>query len=565
MLRRHVLSLCFTLGFAAVPTAFATDKVSADAFAAAAERGEVAVIVIFGTPDPIVPEAGLSAEDRSTQRAAIAETGQAVLDSLPKTPQYAKRMVTQPMLAIPADSSTLQALEENPFVKEVRVDGLSAPDGAGTDDPVVDGTTLASSVPVIGADVAQAYGIRGTGITVAILDTGIQKTHPFLSGKVVSEACYSTTNSVYSSTTLCPGGVESSTATGSGVNCSLTIDSGCAHGTHVAGIAAGEGGGSTGVTFSGVAPEAKVIAIQVFSRFDSTYYCGGASTCVLSYDSDQILALERVYELRSSYNVAAANMSLGGGRYYTYCDSDSRKPIVDSLRSSGIATVISSGNDYYRDSVGAPGCISSAATVGATDDSDNVASFSNIDDTVDFLAPGVTVTSSVPTLSGSGYATWNGTSMSAPHVTGVFALFSQLDPLASVDEKQSRLASLAVQVDDNRTGGVQTDIDRVAVSWMGNGRCMVTGKVANRWSYTSSTPYSYVSISPEADYGTGYAYYARVPNGTSIATLADVAKRRVGNLGHKPTVTIRGTGPCPTSGTLRYIYSADYGYLSNER
>jgi len=565
MIRLYSLALCSALGVAVLPAAFAADKVSSEAFAAAEGRGEVPVIVIFDTPAPIVAEGELSAEAMSTQRAAIAEAAQSVLDSLPKAPGYTKRMTTQPMLAIPADASTLKALEKNPLVKEVRVDSLSAPDELGIDDAALDGTTLASSVPVIGADVAQAYGVRGNGITVAILDTGVQKTHPFLSGKVVSEACYSTTYSPYSSTTLCPGGVESSTAAGSGVNCSLSIDSGCAHGTHVAGIAAGKGGGSTGVTFSGVAPEAKVIAIQVFSRFDDSSICGGASTCVLSYDSDQILALERVNALRGSYKIAAANMSLGGGRYYTYCDSDTRKPIIDSLRSAGIATVISSGNDSYRDSVGAPGCISSAETVGATDDSDNIASFSNIDDTVDFLAPGVNVTSSVPTTSGSGYATWNGTSMSAPHVTGVFALFSQLDPLADVSEKHSRLASLAVQVDDNRTGGVQTNMDRVAVAWMGNDRCTVTGKVENRWSYTSSTPYSYVSISPEADYGTNYVYYARVPNGTSIATLADVAKRRVGNLGHKPTVTIRGTGPCPTSGTTRYIYSADYGYLTNER
>lgn len=87
-------------------------------------------------------------------------------------------------------------------------------------------------------------GLFGVGQTVAILDTGVEKTHPFLMGKVVSEACYSTNNADLSSERpVCPGGVTNSTAPGSGVNCAI---SGCDHGTHVAGIVGGKG-----ATFSG--------------------------------------------------------------------------------------------------------------------------------------------------------------------------------------------------------------------------------------------------------------------------------------------------------------------------
>ena len=72
------------------------------------------------------------------------------------------------------------------------------------------------------------------GQTIAVLDTGVDKRHPFLSGKIVSEACYSTTNVGSQVSSVCPGGVQESTAPGSGVPCDLSI-SGCYHGTHVAG------------------------------------------------------------------------------------------------------------------------------------------------------------------------------------------------------------------------------------------------------------------------------------------------------------------------------------------
>jgi subtilisin family serine protease len=463
----------------------------------------------------------------------------------------------------------LEVLQNHPRVKSVVLDELSMPyeDPAAVADssvtPEFDAPLLGSSIPVIGANIAQAAGVRGAGQVVAVLDTGVQKTHPFLSGKVVSEACYSTTNSAYPSFSVCPGGVAASTASGSGVNCDVNVN-GCQHGTHVAGIAAGRGGGSTGVTFSGVAPDAQVIAVQVFSRFTSTTYCGSSTPCVLSFTSDQIKGLERVYALRNTYKIAAINMSLGGGRHFTYCDSDSRKPIIDLLRGAGIATVIASGNDGFRDSVGAPSCISTAVTVGATDDADNVASFSNIDDTVDFLAPGVNITSSIPVSGGSAYATWNGTSMATPHVAGAFALFKGFDSLAGVSELESRLAALSVQVDDNRSSGIQDDMDRIALAWMGNNRCFPTGKVTNQWGYDSGVPFTYISLQPDLTYGNNFAYLIRIPNNTSLAGLVNAATGgRAANPGAEPTVSVRGSAPCPTSGTLRYIYSGDYGFMSS--
>src|SRR6185437_4490804 len=106
---------------------------------------------------------------------------------------------------------------------------------------------------------------------------------PFLSGKVVAEACYSTTLTAEGTASLCPGGAPATTATDSGLPCSPSID-GCYHGTHVAGIAAGRGS-----SFSGVAKDATIIAIQVFSE-DVTSSPPGTT----SYESDIIAGLEEV-------------------------------------------------------------------------------------------------------------------------------------------------------------------------------------------------------------------------------------------------------------------------------
>ena len=212
--------------------------------------------------------------------------------------------------------------------------------------------------------------------------------------KVLSEACYSAGAD-------CPGNVTESTASGSGANCTYA-SSGCRHGTHVAGIAAGRG-----TSFSGVAPRARLISIQVFSRFTGADCAGaGEDPCTLSFVSDQIKGLERVFALRNTFSIGAANMSLGGGQFTSTCDGDARKPIIDNLRSVRIPTVIASGNDGFTNAVGAPGCISTAITVGSTGNSDQVSLFSNSSSVVDLFAPGEGITSSVP---GGGFASFDGT------------------------------------------------------------------------------------------------------------------------------------------------------------
>ena len=322
--------------------------------------------------------------------------------------------------------------------------------------------SLQNTVPLIHADSgAWASGFTGAGQHVAILDSGVDKTHLFLAGKVVSEACYSTTNAAYGSTSLCPGG-QDSIVSGSGVNC--TGISGCDHGTHVAGIAAGKDPG--GVGRNGVAKDANLIAIQVFSRFDSPSNCGSTAPCILSWSSDQMQALERVFALRGTYAIASGNMSLGGNGSTTNCDGDPLKPSIDNLRAVGIAVAIASGNNGYTNAISAPACISSAISVGSTCDSSNgycagvnsIAGYSNVASFISLLAPGSLVTSSVP---GGGYASWHGTSMATPHVAGAWAVKKQQSPGASVSAILDDFRSSGVILNDTRSGGSVTGMKRI--------------------------------------------------------------------------------------------------------
>lgn len=361
-----------------------------------------------------------------------------------------RRFSYVPHLAAEVDSLALRWLMNSPLVTTIDEDRLNDP-------------LLAESGPLIGAPGAWDVGLTGAGWHVAVLDTGVDKTHPFLAGKVVSEACYSSNSS--STQSLCPGGVTASTSPGSGANCTTPADT-CGHGTHVAGIATGlnAAGG-----FSGVAKNAGLIAVQVFSYRPSNGSLG-------AFDSDIIQGLERVYALRSAFNIASVNMSLGGGRYTGACDTTNTamKAAIDNLRSAGIAVVVASGNNSYNNAMSYPACISSVVSVGASCDAgpdtnrcqtgiDGVAGYSNIAAGVTLLAPGSYITSALP---GSGYAAWSGTSMATPHVAGAWALLKQQAPALTVADGIALLRNNAATVDDTRSTGVVTGLKLIDLDFL---------------------------------------------------------------------------------------------------
>ena len=145
-------------------------------------------------------------------------------------------------------------------------------------------------------------------------------------------------------------------------------------------------------------------------------------------------------------------MSLGGGRFYSNCDSvdPDTKIVIDLLRAANIATVVASGNERFTNSLASPACISTAVSVGATLDTANiVASYSNSASFLSLLAPGSGITSAVP---GTSYGRWNGTSMATPHVTGAWAIAKQKAPTASVTTVLNAFKSTGVSVVDSRNG-----------------------------------------------------------------------------------------------------------------
>lgn len=333
-------------------------------------------------------------------------------------------------MSLRASAQDVQALLSDPEVLRVHEDVLRKP-------------VMLDSTARVGMVSGAFQGRTGAGQVVAVLDSGIEKTHPYLSGRVVSEACYSTNDAGYSSTSLCPGGVESSTAVNSGLDCSSSIN-GCGHGTMVGGIVAGNTHPSYG---GGMARSAELISIQIYSRIDNSTICGGAPPCILTWTSDEILGLERVYALRSSYRIASVNMSLGGGAYSSYCDSEPEYPVVASLRLAGIATVVASGNEYQSSKLSAPACLSNVISVGSTTDSDTVSDFSNSAPMLQLLAPGDDITSTY--LSGS-YLTGDGTSFATPIVAGAIATLREQNPQASVDTMLAMLKSTGLGVVDSR-------------------------------------------------------------------------------------------------------------------
>lgn len=430
------------------------------------KQGQVRLIVTLRTPAQA--EHLLNAAQVQTQRGQVFSAQDAFLKRIAKLGgKPGRQFDTLPAVVVEANPATLEhILNQSSDVVGVQEDRLLKP-------------FLAESVPLVGGSQAWAAGAGGAGQTVAVLDTGVDAAHPFLAGKVVAEACYSSTGStqgVYFSS-VCPGGLSARQGAGSAKPCTAKE---CIHGTHVAGIAAGKGS-----NFSGVARDSSIIAVQVFSHLTNvSQYCK-QPPCALTFDSDVIKGLEYVYGQRDKFKIAAVNLSLGGGEYASHCDTHAAKPVIDNLRAAGIATVIASGNDGYTGALAAPACISTAISVGATSKADAVASFSNSAGILSLLAPGVDINSSVPN---GGYQKLPGTSMAAPHVAGAWAVLKSQKATASVDEIGNALKTTGKLIADSRNGitkpRIQVDL---ALHSLGGGSPTSTTTSSSTTSSTTSS------------------------------------------------------------------------------
>src|SRR5207253_6441660 len=238
-------------------------------------------------------------------------------------------------------------------------------------------------VQAVNADIAQSYGWDGTGIGVAVVDSGIQA-HPDLKASGLS------TSRVVYSESFVPG--DPSTTDGYG------------HGTHVAGIIAGNGQGSASYrgAYRGIAPNVQIINLRVLDN-------NGAGT-----DSAVIAAIQRAIQLKAVYNIRVLNLSLGRGVHGSYT-LDPLCQAVEAAWQAGIVVVVAAGN-YGRDNtlgtqgyatIASPGNDPYVITVGAMNTNgttwssdDTIASYSSKGPTLadhivkpDLVAPGNNVIS----------------------------------------------------------------------------------------------------------------------------------------------------------------------------
>lgn len=448
-----VCALAFVLCFKAVA---GTDNMSAkiadvDKIQSELQKAGLAhVIVEIALPDQVM-DAQKTTDDIERHKASIASMQEKVINRyFPDVKQAfkaggidrgLKTFTFSPMFSITIDSDELNKMAVDPDIKRIFIDELES-------------MHLQNSVPLIGMTGPKGgyvYGATGKGQVVAVIDSGVQSNHPFLAGKIINQACFS--NAYSDGVSLCANGQKNQVGPGAAEAtvpaCSYGSENLCDHGTHVSGIAVGANP-NPGIPYYGVAKDAELIMVQVFTRFNDAASCGGYQyvPCFSSYRSDTLAALEWIYDYKSklggSRNLASVNMSFGSGRYNTYCESDPRATILNLLRASGVAPVASSGNEYYSDAVVAPACVNSVVAVGATEMDDTLALFSNESRLlVDLMAPGRNILSSVPTNS---YDQISGTSMASPHVAGAFAAIRSRVPTATVKQIEDAFKTTGVPI-----------------------------------------------------------------------------------------------------------------------
>lgn len=330
------------------------------------------------------------------------------------------------LLAADVTAEGMAALEASSMVRSVRP--------ARTDLRLL----LDESTATVGAAALQLTGATGAGKVVAVIDSGVDADHPGLAGSVVDQACFLDGFPTFDSmpgvsvAELCENGTRSDT---SAEPCTL-IPRSCSHGTAVAGVISG-----VDETRTGVAPDAGLMALRVAGVVEGLASEGDPEYPYSAYipEAGVLAALEYVYAMRGSHDIAAVNLSLGGDP--GTCRDAAWEDVVGRLTDAGIAVVAASGNDGWADAITFPACLPDVIAVGASTADGEVASFTSSSPDLDLLAPGSPIETTVLTsYDPSGYAEQQGTSFSAPHVAAAFALLDDEFPAGwSLERRRSLL------------------------------------------------------------------------------------------------------------------------------
>jgi len=384
----------------------------------------------------------------------------------------------------------------------------------------------------------------GQGVHVYVIDTGLNANHTEFTGRVGASRNFVGTTSLFSTTAPDPA---------NWADCN-------GHGTHVAGTAAG--------TVYGVAKKATIHAIRVLD-------CQGSGS-----NSGVIAGVD--YVTQNAQRPAVANMSLGGG------DSAALDTAVKNSIAAGIAYAVAAGNDSANACTGSPNKLPEAITVGATENTDAMASYSNFGTCLDIFGPGSNITSANYS-NNTGTSVLSGTSMASPHVAGAAALVLARNTSASPQQiRDTLLAEATTGVltgiktgSPNKllyvanTGGGSPTVDNppvaaftasctnLACSFNGGGSSDDKGIAAYAWTFGDGSSGNGATVSKT---------YAAAGTYNVTLTVTDTTSQ-TGSKSQSVTVTAAptNTGPCSdctsktgtlSSGGTAYDPSAN-GFASN--
>lgn len=346
-----------------------------------------------------------------------------------------------PAVAVVAPSAVLQAAAELTGVVRVQRDN-----GLELD---LDKSKKALKVDQVRRPAPKGLGLTGKGVTVAVIDSGLDSSHPDFAGRVAASYNFegAWVYDQYQDGAISDF-VAETTAPYSGVD-------EVGHGTHVASTVGGSGAGSvSGADYSGVAPGVDFVGIKVASPVQGVVYDNG-------WEANAMAAIEYLME-HPELGVDVVQNSWG---IFEVTDPDS-EPIIQMIRAAiehaGLTFVFSAGNNGPdKDSVGWPGAMGNVITVGSTEKTGRFAmsDFSSRGPQVDVTAPGSLIVAArsrgaaidlldptTPAEDLPRYMAISGTSMSSPHVAGVIALMKQANPRLGGELAEEVLARTATDL-----------------------------------------------------------------------------------------------------------------------